>query len=257
MTIAAVSCYDDNGVGYSSIDLEEKGAVVKVSNIVGGFFNLLDKENTAISADLSTIGEDVSNITIYKSYNGGSPVLVTSMSPGTFSTTLVDAVDGLNVTLDDVAVGDVFTYTFQVESPSGTYNSENSLKITASCPSDLAGEYSAETSGTSTDGCCPGVVTAMSDVTITGSNGDYVISDFSTGLYFTWYSVYGITEGMQTDGTLNASLKDVCGSITGTAAEPFGTEVTIEGSVDNDTGVITYTWVNGYNDTATVTLTPK
>lgn len=130
------------------------------------------------------------------------------------------------------------------------------------CPTDLGGEYTATGVGTSTDGCCPDPTTVSADVTIVDNGGaNYTISDWSAGLYLDWYGPdggdYGITEAMETNGTLNGTFTDACDQLSGEFSEPFQTSVTFTGSVDTETGVITYTWVNGYDDTATVTLTPK
>ena len=163
------------------------------------------------------------------------------------------------IDLDQVEIGVPYTVSLKLTDSAAplTDASVVTYSVTVVCPSDLAGEYSATTTGQSTDGCCPDPVTVTSDVTISGSSGAYTIPDFSASLYFAWYAVYGITEGMGTDGTLELSFGDVCGQLSGTMNEPFDTEVVMTGSVDPSTGVITYTWVNGYDDTATVTLTPK
>jgi len=133
-----------------------------------------------------------------------------------------------------------------VSSQEVTYN------FSVVCPSDLAGTYTAETSGASTDPCCPGEFTSTATVVISGSGGSYTITDFSAGLYLDWYAAFGILGSHETDGTLAGTLQDICGTISGTFPEPFGTEVTVTGTVSK--GVIAYTWVNGYGDTGTVTL---
>lgn len=130
--------------------------------------------------------------------------------------------------------------------------------IQVTCPSDLAGTYSAATTGTSTDGCCPGEVTTTSTVTLTDlGGGSYLISDWSGGIYFAWYEIYGITAAFVNGGGLNGNITDVCGTISGSFGEPFGTGITLTGSVNEASGVITYSWVNGYDDQATVVLTPQ
>lgn len=127
------------------------------------------------------------------------------------------------------------------------------------CPSALAGEYIATTTGTSTDGCCPDETTVTGTiVTLTATTGtSYRVSDWSAGLYREWYEIYGITEAFVAGGGMNGIISDACGIISGSFPEPFQTTTTVTGSVDAATGVITYTWVNGYDDQATVILTPR
>ena len=122
------------------------------------------------------------------------------------------------------------------------------------CPSALEGTYIATATGQSTDGCCPDLTTVTKEVTLTkgASAGVYTMSDFSAGLYFTWYEVYGITANFN----LARSITDACGVISGSFGEPFGTVVTVTGKV-NDDGSIDMSWVNGYDDTATIKLVKK
>ncbi|MFT6808679.1 MAG: hypothetical protein ACJA01_001910 [Saprospiraceae bacterium] len=133
-----------------------------------------------------------------------------------------------------------------VSSQEVTYN------FSVVCPSDLAGTYSSETTGTSTDGCCVGEFSNTASVVITGSGGAYTISDFSAGLYFNWYSIYGILKEHETNGVLSGTIQDICGTLSGTFREPFGGQVNVTGTVSK--GVLTYTWLNDFGDTGTVTL---
>ena len=122
------------------------------------------------------------------------------------------------------------------------------------CPSDLAGTYSVLTSGSSTD---PGpsasenpIANFPYTVTITAKGGgSYTISDAFGGVYILWYDIYGLT--FEVPGQFD----DVCGVISGTFPEPFGTDVTYTGNVDPDTGVITINWINGFDDQGTSILT--
>ncbi len=136
------------------------------------------------------------------------------------------------------------------------YKSPFFYRVAIVCPSALAGKYISETTGSSTDDCCTAPASVTSEVTLTAGSatGQYTISDWSAGLYFKFYEVYGIGAG---DGRMAGVIIDACGNISGSISEPFGTQVKISGSVDPTNGVITYTWVNGYDDKGTVTLTPK
>lgn len=251
-------CLKSDFESYDFVDnaFDVKGAIVSVDEVGQGFYNLNDINSAFVDFSISTKGESASEVKVYKSFNGGDKVLHTTVNPpATLNIPIDAAIEGLGVAKDDLAVGDVISYSFEPVTASGSNLSGATFDAVLSCPSTLAGTYMGETSGQSTDDCCPGTVSASKEVTLTDDgNGNYTISDFSAGLYFEWYEVYGITA----DYDLSGGITDVCSKISGEFPEPFGTNVTItSGSVDPSTGAITYTWVNGYDDTATVTLTPK
>lgn len=122
------------------------------------------------------------------------------------------------------------------------------------CPSSLGGTYISNTTGTSTNACCPNPITVDSTVTLTDDgDGKYTISDWSAGVYKMWY----VQNGLPADTDLSIQLTDLCGIISAEFEEPFGNSTTtISGTLDENTGVITYTWQNGLGDTGMVTLTP-
>lgn len=144
----------------------------------------------------------------------------------------------------------------------GPANSRSSVRILIQdddCPTrNIAGEYTSTTTGTSTDACCPDPTTVEGELTIVEiGDGEYTIFDWSAGLYLTWYEVYGLTPEFVAGGGMTQPISVLCDNLSGEFTEPFGTIATITGKVDLDTGVITYSWSNEYDDTATVTLTPK
>ena len=124
-------------------------------------------------------------------------------------------------------------------------------------PFDISGEYRVVSAiGESTDGCCSGSETMVSGNTVTLTAEDpytFVVSDFSGGLYLEWYDVYGITSPDDSPGNLLYNCDEV--NFVNTL-EPFGAAVLGGGSYDPVTGVIVYSWINGYGDNATVTLEP-
>lgn len=214
----------------------------------------------------------VSLVTVPASSFGTSP---DGLPSTTLTFTLQQVLDALGLTRDDINGGDTFEFQGTITKTDGsTFSSTNTdanlvgqpafkafffFRQNLICPSALAGEYTATTTGTSTDPCCPDETT-LTDQTVTlvsKGSGKYEISDWSAGLYQEWYEVYGITSDYVAAGNLTEMITDACGRISGSFIEPFGTTTTITGSVNDATGVITYTWVNGYDDTATVTLTPK
>jgi hypothetical protein len=129
------------------------------------------------------------------------------------------------------------------------------LLVYKSCPSDLAGTYSVLSSGSSTDsGPTPAenpITNFPYTVVITAKgSGAYSMSDGYGGLYRLWYDIYGITKNYP--GTFN----DVCNTLSGTFAEPFGTDVNITGKV-NANGTLTIRWENGYGDFGVGTYTKQ
>jgi len=256
------SCSDDDIITKAEENLiDQKGSIVIINNVQGGFFNLSDKENTSVAFDLGTAGEDVNSINVYKSLNGAERLLHANVSPGTVTVTLEEALMDTGFSLDDIEVGDVFSFSFDPITSSGTYRSGKTLDVAASCPSDLEGTYFGEATGTSTDACCPGTTSSSGEVTLTAlGGGSYTISDWSANLYMTWYGPdggnYGIDQTFVDGGGMNATISELCGEIFGAFNEPFATPTNLSGSVDPNTGVITFSWITGYDDSADVILTP-
>lgn len=140
--------------------------------------------------------------------------------------------DGTNNFSSNVATSNLYKV-FQ------TYN--------VSCPSNLGGNYSVISSGTSTDsGPTPAenpISNFATNVVITDNGGgNYTVSDAFGGLYLLWYDIYGIKVG-DSEGEFN----DICGTISGSFPEPFGTDVIVTGNVNPD-GTISIQWENGYGD---------
>ncbi len=123
-------------------------------------------------------------------------------------------------------------------------------------PVDISGNYTVvSTTGMSTDGCCPGTVMVSGNTVVIaalpGSQTNFSVSDITGGIYFEWYDVYGITSPDDTPGTFLFNCNEV--TIVDTQ-EPFGTNIQGDGLYDVATKTITYTWSNGFGDTAMVTL---
>ena len=144
----------------------------------------------------------------------------------------------------------------------GPANFRSSIKILIQdddCPTrNIAGEYATTTTGTSTDACCPDATTVEGVVSIIElSEGEYQIFDWTAGLYVTWYEIFGISPEFAAGGGLSTQISVLCDDVSAEFSEPFGTTAILVGKVDLETGTITYSWVNGFDDKATVTLTPK
>lgn len=280
------SCEKDGGD--SKLNLTE-GAIANVQKVAttDGFIDLV-AINAGSSINIGyTIDEargkvvSMDVVAFYKKITGEvyKGVLETNVTtfPSTFSITQDDlfaAFEQLNVA-GDFEVGDQLTITTELTLENGTViktltdsgrpnyggNVGNTASFTplqvynVACPSDLAGTYSVLTTATSTDsGPTPAenpITNFPYTVTITADGGgSYTISDAFGGVYFLWYDIYGIT------GDEEGSFSDVCGVISGTFPEPFGTDVEYDGTV-NANGTLTIHWINGYGDEGVSTYTPN
>lgn len=244
---------DYERIDYPANAFDNEGAVTTISNVVGGFFNLVEKETTAISADLGTKGEDVSSIEVYKSFNDGPRELFKNVSPGTFSVSLVEAIVGTGTTLEDVAIGDKFTFTFDNVTSSGTFKSGEALTIVATCPSDLGGTYdyvSTNLVAANSPTACPSdEITGTVTFTDQGG-GSYLISDLGFGQYESscW------NDGPATSG--NAVITDVCGKITSGGLDQYGlTYVWVITDVSGPN--LSISWSNDYADSGKTVLTTQ
>jgi hypothetical protein len=171
------------------------------------------------------------------------------------------------VTLDDGRIYPSFVHLSATDSirnlGTGITGNNNTGAFTVQAPTailcppvNISGNYTVvSSSGTSTDGCCPGVVTVSGNTvavtSVAGSVTNFRLSDITGGLYFEWYDVYGITSPNQSPGFLLFNCNEV--NVVNTV-EPFGTAVQGEGLYDEDTGTLTYTWSNGFADQGTVVL---
>ncbi len=290
LVIFMASCARTVDNPFPEFDDMEKGAYARKTDGVNGAFDFFDIANSAIDFTVELYDENQGkNITNYdwtvKYVAGGNevgPMPFKSFTASDFSTNsnglpekkitfgFAETLDALGLTENDIEGGNYFIFSATITKANGAkFSADNTggniinsapfsglftIRQNIICPSDLAGEYSAHSVGQSTDSCCPDETTVDYDVTLTETGaGEYTISDWSARMYFTWYEIYGITS----DFDMTATITDACGNISASFGEPFGTDVTISGSVDQETGVITYTWTNGYDDTATVVLTPK
>ncbi len=278
------SCEKDGGD--SKLNLTE-GAIANVQKVAttDGFIDLV-AINAGSSINIGyTIDEargkvvSMDVVAFYKKITGEvyKGVLETNVTtfPSTFSITQDDlfaAFEQLNVA-GDFEVGDQLTITTDLTLENGTViktltdsgrpnyggNIGNTASFTplqvynVACPSDLAGTYSVLTTGASTDtGPTPAenpITNFPYNVTITDEGGgSYSISDAFGGVYILWYDIYGL------DFEVEGTFSDVCGVISGTFPEPFGTDVEYDGTV-NANGTLTIHWINGYGDEGVSTFT--
>lgn len=247
------------GVEDATPDFQE-GVMPQITEVNQGFYNLLDLENAFVDFSVEAVGSaNVEKVNIYQRFNGGAPVLLTSVNslPADINIDLSEAAQTAQVNPGDLVPGNSFVYTFEIETTDGrTLSSGTTVKADAACPSAIAeGTYAAVSGGTSTDGCPnPNPVVDLDytvEITALGA-GRYEISDFSAGVYQAMYGTcYGYT--FET----GATIVDVCNELSFSLTEAFGCDVVGSGSYDPETGNITYSWSNCFGDTGEVVLTPQ
>ena len=295
LLIVAGACEDIEEPFVEFEDLE-KGAFARLTDGINGEFNFFDVANSSINFTVEFYDEnDGNNVEQYAwtvAYDDRSDadndlpaVALRTFGKGDFSPndrglpsltatfTFQEVLDAMGLTRDDINGGDAFILNATITKTDGstfdanntganvigqnTFNALFQIRQNVVCPSDLGGTYTATTTGISTDPCCPDEVTLTGEVTLEDQgSGVYEISDWSAGLYVEWYAApYGITQGNITP----KEITDACGLISGSFADGVfnGGEIELTGSVDEATGVITYTWTSSFGDEATVTLTPN
>ncbi len=241
------SCGDDVIDPPKSPDFYKKqGAIVSLSDVVNGFYDLADLDNAVVGFTLNIQGEDATAVTVNKSYNGGDPVQhgVYSGFPISVSIPIDAAIQGLGVSIDDLAVGDVITYSFETTTGTGTYKSGGTLDAAMSCSSNLAGTYNVETIP-----WCDN--TALFEGTSTWeevSAGVYSFVDFAFGSY---EICYGPGSALP-DGDLR--VNDVCNKISITGVSQWG-EVYVWRITDISGSSMTIDWENDYGEAGISTLT--
>lgn len=259
LLILIVSCDDtnENLVG-------QRGEAVSpnIESITSSFFDLSDLDNAFVEFVVNAeFPSEVSKVYIKVDYNGNSIELEPYTSlPATVRLTASEVTAALGVNMDNLELGDVFSFQVLVENLNGLKTLSNVvINATVACQSTLDGTYSCVANGTSTDSG-PGAdenpaVDFVSTITLTSGdvNGEYTISDFSGGLFTLWYDIYGLS------GDYPGKIKDVCGDLSYISTKgPFGSPISGTGSVDDETGVITLTGLaDAWGDTWTLVLTPQ
>lgn len=222
-----------------------------------------ETETIDMSLELATNpSATVSGITVYGQLSllegDASEVvtLATDVSEGTVSFTTSELFNALPVngqTLDESSLlpGDQFIFTYEISMQDGRiFDIASKYNVTFSCPSDLAGNYSFESSGGVGDGSGgqAGSYSGLTgEVTLTDEgSGIYTVDDMSFGLYDQGYG----------DTSPPGRIEDVCGSISDLGdVDQYSDPFTISGTVNED-GTIELTWGNTWGDTGNVVLTP-
>ena len=278
-----LSCEDDGGESNLGLDVGGVPNIEKATDSPA-FINLIDLQEgneVSISYTVEAGQGNVVSMDVLGFYTkaGVTERVVlqpnVTVFPSTFTLTSADLIakfSSLN-SVDDFGLGDELAISaavtlengavYDLINPDGSSNYSPGIansplfsvvqSYAVSCPSDLGGTYSVLTSGTSTDsGATNNPITDYPyTTTLTDDGGgNYTLSDAFGGVYIAWYTVFGL------DFEVEGTIKDVCGTITGTFTDPFGAGVYLDGSVDSETGVITINWTNDFGDEGTSVYTP-
>lgn len=266
----------ENDGGSSVLELED-GAVINVVNLATSdpFINLLRLElgeviEIQFSANVAQgnpVSTDITAAYTKASGEAYTAILfqnVTLPQEFSFSTNdIVNSFDGIN-SAADIGLGDVLSFSARftmadgrvldlIDLEDGSNNTGTNIQFNSSlynarldypisCPSDLGGTYLVTSSAT---GCCG--VAPITDyeyvVTVTDNGGgSYSLSDYSGGIYDGLFcGPFGIC-GDASSG----DITDVCGTLSGSAADCCGGTITFEGTVDPETGVWTVETASGF-----------
>ena len=238
--LVTTGCDDDAPVGdyFAEEQYQPEGTVITPSNVVNGFFDLGDLDNSFVSFDLAATGETPSSVAVLASYNGGGFVEVTSLSslPATVTVTANDAISALGLNAGDIEVGDNVLMVFDSETGGATYRSNETLSVPFSCESDLAGTYDYE--GYNYFCGDPGISGTL-EIIETGA-GTYTFDDWSFGSYPVCYGGSAASWG-------SLMLVDICNVISVTGVDNYGDswELTIN---EVDGAVLDVTYSNTYGE---------
>ncbi len=246
MALMAVGCHDEPiGSSFDDDLYVPIGALVSVSNVQTGFFDLGDPDNASIAFDLTSEGETLSTSDIEVSFNEGTPVPFMSAAavPGTVTVTFDEALAAVGLTLGDMEVGNGFRFQFKTSTSSGTFRSSNTLLVAISCKSELAGTYDYVGSN---NFCSSGDQSGQ--VTINEINaGEYTFSDWSFGSYQACYGVAAPANG-------SLVMRDVCNTISVGGADSYGD--TWELTINEVNGPnLSVTYVNTYGEFSDAVIT--
>jgi hypothetical protein len=246
------SCSDGaNGDDFVDKNYSPKGTFISTSNLVNGFFDLADADNSFVSFDLDSKGEPISTAEVSVSYKDSGDILLTSIStfPSTVNVAMSDVLSTLNITAEAIEIGDVVTFTFDAIGSGASYRSGNTLIVPFSCKSSIGGTYdylSTNLQAANGYDCPTGEVAGTITFEELGG-GDYVVSDLGFGQYESscW------NDGPATSA--NAKISDVCNRIISGGLDQFGLTYTWT-VTDVSGGDLSISWGNDYGDSGDVVI---
>lgn len=245
------ACDDTN-----EILVKQRGAAVNpiIESINSGFFSFSDLENAYVEFVVGAEKpNEVNRIIIEVVYKGSKITMPAFTSvPATVRAECTELTEQLGFDLDDIELGDEFTFQVLVENKDGLITYSNAvINALVACPSNLEGTYAYAASGEGNGGLgalqtWTSTVTSVSLVK-TGDTS-YEIENALGGVMVDFYGGFGATPA-------TAEISDVCDDISGSVNDGWNTS-DYNGSVDEN-GVITLSWANPWGDHMDITLTPN
>jgi len=199
-------------------------------------------------------GKSIQSVSVYKQLKtalGNSEEVLTAQGPAdSFSQTndelFADVpVGGQVLTENDLAPGDVWTLRYEMTMGDGkVLNVTTKTTIEFTCVSDIGGEYDGLTNWIDYYGVSDSYsyTTTLVDL----GDGEYTLEDLSGGME---PIIWG-------NPAVEATIKDVCGTISLVSADYLYPYYITEASVDAD-GIVYIKWRNEYDENGETWLTPK
>jgi hypothetical protein len=224
----------------------------EITEVNSSYFDILDVGNAFIDFDVTADANVAESITIEKTYKGNKTEIGTYTSfPVNIKVTAEQAVADIEgVTVDDIALGDVFLFEVIVTSKNGLRTRSNVIvNAPVACKSELGGtfDYSTEVTGVGDGGDiggCNNPVTGQVTFEEDGA-GFYRVSDATFGQYD---CAWGDTPA---DGV---TLTDVCNTVTVGGSDQYELIYTFV-ILSNDGTNLELDWSNDYGDSGTTVLT--
>lgn len=257
MGLVFQSCEDDFDLATDPDDFfETKGAVATFTAPIPDFFDTGAPEQEVFFT-VDVLGEDFTGARILKNFNNTGNIEHASILgfPNTLRISLLDALEGTGVSVDDLKVGDAFVFSFEVTTASGTYVTGSRITIPVSCSNKFPGTYDF----VSTDYFCGGDPLSGS-VTITETEaGKYTFSDWGFGSYQECYGSAASSWGTlafvryTSDECDECSQSAECNTISIEGADSYGDSWAF--SIEKVEGTeLTMSWTNDYGEFGTVVL---
>ena len=281
--ILATSCADDDLAPIITFEASEKGAYPALIEETVRDINLFDVAGSSYTYTIEFIdleqGALVSEYSLSVTYDDGDPsdgdnsagpIEFRTWPASSFETNAngFQGISNITITateamqafgLTEIGPGDIFRFAGMVTTTSGqSFTAANSsatvngaafrghfnFNLTAICPSDLAGTFTA----ISTAIWCGAPDGFETTVTLTPDGETaYEVDDFSFGAYD---PCYGVDAGRPLG---NLRLVDVCNTISVTGASQWG-EIYTYSNLFVDGNSLNFTWINDYGEGATTEL---
>ncbi|SHJ75141.1 hypothetical protein [Pseudozobellia thermophila] len=206
-------------------------------NIAESDLTILANElNMEVSAGAIEDESLVSSYEVVKVFNGGEEISVGTYDalPFTVSLTEIDEfLEGTSATVDDLKIGDLFTFTVKVHQTNGDvfYYQGDSFNLIVNCYADLSGTYTVTNSV-----CGEGSSGTIPSVTITETpDGSWQLETADGGLLQYCTSNTGLVNG--------GIISVICGEVSSSSSDTdfcpdYGIGCITGGTWDQETGVL-------------------